>query len=131
MSRSPFQSCLADRPAGEFFYARALPHHRTVQRAGLAGSLRSRARSVEPGVSPTQLYALTEIREVYVIEGAGEGTVEVAGVTAPAGPGDRVDITGRRHRKTPSRYRRGGPDLSSACAHLRFVPEAYRTLDSD
>lgn len=85
----------------------------------------ARAR-VEPGVT-TQLHALTGIREVYVIE-AGEGTVEVSGVAAAVGPGDRVDIPpGATQRITNT----GAEDLIFLCLCTpRFVPEAYQTLDA-
>jgi len=124
MSRPHF--ILPADAAGEFFTPERCHITELFNEPASPGASVARAR-VEPGVT-TQLHALTEIREVYVIE-AGEGTVEVAGVTAPVGPGDRVDIpAGATQRITNT----GAEDLIFLCLCTpRFVPEAYRTLDSD
>jgi mannose-6-phosphate isomerase-like protein (cupin superfamily) len=84
----------------------------------------ARAR-VAPGVT-TRLHAVRATVERYVIL-EGRGLVEVDGVTAPVGPGDRVLIPA----DAPQRISNTGPtDLLFDCICTpRFVPEAYVDLD--
>lgn len=81
--------------------------------------------SVAPGVT-TRLHAVADTVERYVII-SGEGTVEVDGVTAPVGPGDRVVIPAG----TPQRITATGAELLQfhCICTPRFRPENYIDLD--
>jgi mannose-6-phosphate isomerase-like protein (cupin superfamily) len=80
---------------------------------------------VAPGVT-TRLHAVTGIEERYVIL-RGEGVVEVGGVKARVGPGDRVLIPAG----VPQRIANTGVgelDFHCVCTP-RFRPEAYVDLE--
>ncbi len=80
---------------------------------------------VAPGVT-TRLHAVRGTVERYLIL-SGEGRVEVDGVWAAVGPGDRVIIPAG----APQRIANTGRDeLSFYCLCTpRFRPEAYRDLE--
>jgi mannose-6-phosphate isomerase-like protein (cupin superfamily) len=79
---------------------------------------------VTPGVT-TRLHAVRGTVERYIVW-SGEGVVEVDGVTAKVGPGDRVLIpAGAPQRITNT----GARDLEFYCLCTpRFRPEAYVDL---
>lgn len=110
-------------PAGEFFteercYITELFNDRSAPETSLA-----RAR-VEPGVT-TQLHALRGLREIYIVE-SGHGRVEVDGIAADVGPGDRVDIPADSAQRITNT---GQGDLVFLCLCApRFTPEAYVAL---
>jgi len=111
-------------PAGAFATAERCTIEELWNDAGSPATSLARAR-VAPGVT-TQLHALQGVSEVYVIE-AGTGLVEVAGATAPVGPGDRVAIpAGAAQRITNT----GAGDLVFLCLCTpRFTPDCYVDLE--
>jgi mannose-6-phosphate isomerase-like protein (cupin superfamily) len=80
---------------------------------------------VPPGVT-TRLHAVRGTAERYLIL-RGEGVVEVGGIAAQVGPGDRVLIPG----DVPQRIANTGTtDLEFHCICTpRFRPEAYVDLE--
>lgn len=85
----------------------------------------ARAR-VAPGVT-TRLHALTGIVERYVVV-SGRGRVEVAGLVAEVGPGDRVLIPAGAPQRIANV---GGEDLVFDCICTpRFVAAAYTDLEA-
>ncbi len=82
---------------------------------------------VAPGVT-TALHALAGVVERYVVL-EGQGVVEIGGVSARIGPGDRAIIPA----DVPQRVMNtGAGDLVFyALCTPRFRPELYRTLEDD
>lgn len=82
---------------------------------------------VEPGVT-TQLHALTDVTETYVLR-CGEGLIEIDGESARVVAGDQVVIPpGISQRITNT----GGADLEFYCICTpRFEPHCYVVLEEE
>jgi mannose-6-phosphate isomerase-like protein (cupin superfamily) len=109
----------AEFPTGERCAITELLNHPACPEVSLA-----RAR-VAPGVT-TRLHSLAGIVERYVIL-AGGGVVEVGGIAAAVGPGDRVLIPAGMPQRIACT---GAGDLVFDCVCTpRFVPAAYVDLE--
>lgn len=81
---------------------------------------------VAPGVT-TRLHAVENTRECYIIL-SGRGEVEVNGVRAPVGPGDRVVIPAGAPQRIENT---GDGTLAFHCLCApRFRQQAYRDLEA-